>query len=57
MQRPHPADLFFTAEEEAGRLSPLEWDVSATTPTRAWHDPDGNPVTISDAVVRAVRRG
>ena len=57
MQRPHPADLFFTAEEEGGRLSPLEWDVSATAPTRAWHDPDGNPLTISDAVVRAVRRG
>jgi SAM-dependent methyltransferase len=56
MQRPHPADLFFTAEEEAGRLSPLEWDVSATTPTRPWRDPDGNRVTISDAVVRAVRR-
>ena len=57
MHRPHPADLFFTAEEEAARLSPLQWDVSATTPTRPWHDPDGNPVTISDAVVRAVRRG
>jgi SAM-dependent methyltransferase len=56
MQRPHPTDLFFTAEEEAGRLSPLEWDVSATTPTRSWRDPDGKPVTISDAVVRAVRR-
>ena len=56
MQRPHPTDLFFTAEEEAGRLSPLEWDVSATTPTRQWRDPDGKPVTISDAVVRAVRR-
>lgn len=57
MQRPHPADLFFTAEDEAARLPSLEWDVSATTPTRPWRDPDGNPVTISDAVVRAVRRG
>lgn len=55
MCRPNLPDLFFTAEEEAAALDPDEWTVTASSPEREARDPDGNRVTISDAVLSAVR--
>jgi SAM-dependent methyltransferase len=56
LQRPHPEDLYFLPEQEAGALPPDAWEVSATSPSRPARDRDGNAVTLTDAVVRAVRR-
>jgi SAM-dependent methyltransferase len=55
--RPHLPDLMFTAEDLATGLDPAAWDVVvAAAPERPAVDPDGNPVTVRDAVLRAVRR-
>jgi SAM-dependent methyltransferase len=55
--RPNLPELFFTAEEVAAALDPEEWDVVfAGAPEREALDPEGNPVTIRDAVTHAVRR-
>ena len=67
---PHPSDLettahrmnlpdfMYTAEQVAATLDPDEWEiVVAEAPEREWHDPEGNPITIRDAVLRARRRG
>ncbi|MFC7448225.1 class I SAM-dependent methyltransferase [Rhodococcus daqingensis] len=55
--RPPVPELFFTAEEVAGSLDPVEWDiVVADARARAATDPDGREVTIHDAVLRARRR-
>jgi SAM-dependent methyltransferase len=56
LERPHPEDLYFVPEDEAAALSPDEWEVSATSPTRPARDPDGNDMVLTDAVVRAIRR-
>jgi SAM-dependent methyltransferase len=57
MGRPHLPDLFFTAGEVAAGLDPGEWEVLvAAALERPAVDPDGNPVTVRDAVVHAVRR-
>ncbi len=56
MQRPDLPDMFATAEDMAGVLDPEQWQIETSTPARQATDPDGNPVTIHDAVVRAVRR-
>jgi 2-polyprenyl-3-methyl-5-hydroxy-6-metoxy-1,4-benzoquinol methylase len=56
LQRPHAEDLYFLPEQEASALSPDDWDVSATAPSRPAHGPDGSAMTVTDAVVRAVRR-
>ena len=52
-----PADLFFTAPDVAATLDPQLWrvDVAESRP-RAATDPDGSPVTVSDAVLSARRR-
>jgi SAM-dependent methyltransferase len=57
MPRPHMPDLFFTAEEIADSLDPGQWDilVADARPRRA-SDPEGQQVTIHDAVLRARRR-
>jgi len=57
MARPREPDLFFTGDDIASRLGPGEWDIvtNAAVP-RTTTDPDGRPVTIHDAVVRARRR-
>ena len=55
MPRPNVPDLFFTAEDEAERLDPAEWTVTASAPERQAVTPDGDTVTIRDAVLRAVR--
>jgi hypothetical protein len=64
----HPSDLettvgrwnlpgfLFTAEEIAATLDPDDWRiVVAAAPARQAADPDGRPVTIHDAVLRAER--
>ena len=54
--RPPMPELFFTAADIADTLNPEEWDilVSDARPRNAT-DPDGRPVTIHDAVLRAQR--
>jgi len=57
MGRPNVPDMFYTAEEIASALDPLEWQiVVAAAPERQVPDPDGRVVTIRDAVLKAVRR-
>jgi SAM-dependent methyltransferase len=57
MSRPNLPDLFFTAEEVAATLDPDQWDVLlAAAPGRETVDPEGQPVTIHDAVLQATRR-
>jgi SAM-dependent methyltransferase len=55
--RPHRPDLMFTADQVAATLDPDDWEtVSAAAPERQILDPDGQQITIRDAVLRAVRR-
>ncbi|BCJ73789.1 hypothetical protein CS0771_33330 [Catellatospora sp. IY07-71] len=54
--RPHLPELMFTAEQAAAALAPEAWEIHTTTPSREVTDPEGRPVTIHDAVLRAVRR-
>jgi 2-polyprenyl-3-methyl-5-hydroxy-6-metoxy-1,4-benzoquinol methylase len=56
MQRPDLPDMFFTGDDIAALLDAGEWDVvtNAVVP-RSAVDPDGNTVTIQDAVLRARR--
>lgn len=57
MRRPNLPDLFFTAEQVAAGLDPDDWQVVvAASPERQTLDADGRPVTISDAVMHAIRR-
>ncbi|MBO2454169.1 methyltransferase domain-containing protein [Actinomadura barringtoniae] len=63
----HPADLeqpvryprlphlMFTGEEIASVLDPAEWDVTVSAPERSVEH-DGHKLTLTDAVMRAVRR-
>lgn len=55
--RPPLPDFFFTADQVAATLDPDDWHiVVAAAPERQTLDPDGRPVTIRDAVLRAERR-
>ena len=57
MPRPREPDLFFTGDDIAGHLDPAEWDVVTNDAmARTTADPEGRPVTIHDAVLRAQRR-
>lgn len=57
MGRPDEPDLFFTAAQAAAALDRQRWDVVvAATRPRPAVDPDGQEITIADAVVRARRR-
>jgi SAM-dependent methyltransferase len=50
-------DFFYTADQIAATLDPDVWQiVVAAAPERQALDPDGQPVTIRDAVLRAQRR-
>jgi 2-polyprenyl-3-methyl-5-hydroxy-6-metoxy-1,4-benzoquinol methylase len=50
-------DFLYTAEQVAATLDPDTWEiVEASAPRRQARDPDGQPLTISDAVLHAVRR-
>ncbi len=56
--RPSMPELFVTASEIAASLAPKEWVILvAEARARQTLDPDGHPVTIHDAVVRAQRKG
>jgi SAM-dependent methyltransferase len=55
--RPKNPSLYYTAAEVAGALDPRRWEVVfAAAPERQVRDPEGRPVTIRDAIVKAVRR-
>ncbi|MDG4832854.1 class I SAM-dependent methyltransferase [Solwaraspora sp. WMMD1047] len=57
LRRPRLPELMFTAEQVAATLDPDEWEVVvAAAPQRQVTDPEGQQVTIRDAVLRAVRR-
>ncbi|MDV7242927.1 MULTISPECIES: class I SAM-dependent methyltransferase [Rhodococcus] len=54
--RPDVPDIMFTAEQVAAVLDPENWEILAcAAPAREITDPDGNLVTIKDAVLHAVR--
>ncbi|MFY1636663.1 FAD-dependent oxidoreductase [Solwaraspora sp. WMMB335] len=57
VRRPRMPDLMFTAEQVAAALEPDEWDIVtlAALPRPATH-PDGQEITVHDAVLHAVRR-
>ncbi|MDM7854959.1 SAM-dependent methyltransferase [Cellulomonas alba] len=55
--RPDAPELFAEAAELAALLDPAAFEiVTAATKPRDAVDPDGNPVTVHDAVLRARRR-
>ncbi|MGH3942357.1 MAG: hypothetical protein ACRDTG_27805 [Pseudonocardiaceae bacterium] len=55
--RPHIPDLYYTAEEIGDSLDPDQWDVLvADTRPRPVNDPEGQEVTIHDAVLQARKR-
>jgi SAM-dependent methyltransferase len=54
--RPLPPELFATGEQMAAVLDPAQWDIETGAPEREAAGPDGQPVTLRDAVLRAVRR-
>lgn len=50
-------DFMFTEQQIVAALDPAAWDIEvAAAPARPATDPDGQPITIHDAVVRARRR-
>jgi SAM-dependent methyltransferase len=57
MGHPDRVHLLFTAEQVAAGLDPGDWHIVVASPERQAIDPDGQPVTIRDAVMRAVRNG
>ncbi len=54
--RPFPPELFATGEQMAAVLDSAEWDIETGAPEREAAGPEGHPVTLRDAVLRAVRR-
>ncbi len=51
------ADMFRSAEQLAASLDPGEWEIRvASAMGRSVTDPDGQPVTVRDTVLRAARR-
>jgi len=54
--RPFPAERFATGEQMATVLDPAAWEIETAAPERPGTGPEGNPVTLRDAVLRAVRR-
>jgi SAM-dependent methyltransferase len=55
--RPNAPDFYYTPEEMAASLDPAAWEVVvAAAPARQANDPDGNTITIHDAVLHARRR-
>jgi len=51
----HRLDLLFTAEEVAATLDPADWHIEVSTVDRPAKDPEGQPIVIQDAVLRATR--
>lgn len=57
VRRPRLPELFFTPDEVAGALDPSSWEVVVSEARgRTALDPDGQAVTLHDAVLRARRR-
>ncbi|MBV9794749.1 MAG: class I SAM-dependent methyltransferase [Actinobacteria bacterium] len=54
--RPQLPEMFATAEQMAVVLDPRAWDIETSAPGREATFPDGETLTIHDAVLRAVRR-
>jgi len=54
--RPVPAEMFATGPEMAAVLDPAGWEIETAEVERPGPDSDGEPVTLHDAVLRAVRR-
>ncbi|MCC7371859.1 MAG: methyltransferase domain-containing protein [Chloroflexi bacterium] len=55
--RPNLPALMFTAEEIAGLLDASAWEIlTCDAPPRPATDPEGGPITIHDAVLKARRR-
>ncbi|MEV6826008.1 bifunctional NAD(P)/FAD-dependent oxidoreductase/class I SAM-dependent methyltransferase [Amycolatopsis sp. NPDC051102] len=55
LRRPRLPHLMFTADEIAAVLEPSEWDITSSAIERPATDPEGAPITLTDAVLRAVR--
>ena len=56
-RRPPRPEMFFTAADVAASLDPMAWDTAVSAVrARPSIDPDGNTITIHDAVLRAVRK-
>jgi SAM-dependent methyltransferase len=54
--RPPMPEVFYTAEDVAALLDPAHWTILASdAPGRTVTDPDGNEITVRDAVLRARR--
>jgi SAM-dependent methyltransferase len=57
IRRPNLPDFFFTGEQVAQTLDPAAWEILfAGAPARPFTDPDGQTITIRDAVLHARRR-
>lgn len=56
MRRHKWPDLLLTPDQIASSLDPAVWAVTTDEPSRPATDPEGQPVTVHDAVVNAVRR-
>jgi hypothetical protein len=55
--RMHFPDMMYTAEQVAADLDPAAWEILTTEARpRTAVDPDGNDITIHDAVLVARRR-
>jgi SAM-dependent methyltransferase len=55
--RPQMPELFVTGDDIAAGLDPSQWTIiTNAAPERTATDPEGNPVTIHDSVLRALRR-
>ncbi len=57
VRRPSIPELYYTATDVAQELDSTEWQVVvADSPERTVENDDGDPVTIRDAIMKAVRR-
>jgi SAM-dependent methyltransferase len=57
IHRPPMPEMFYTADEVAGSLDPEQWEiVVAEARPRPATDPEGQEITIHDAVLRARKR-
>ena len=57
IRRPSMPELYYTATDVAEELNPAEWQVLvADTPERTVQNEDGDPETIRDAVMKAIRQ-
>lgn len=57
VRRPRAPELLFTPDHVAALLDPGEWHIAVSEAReRTVTDPDGQPVTVRDSVLRAERR-